>query len=155
MRWKRRGVIHTEGQRGVVVWSSISRHDRHSAWQWTEQRLVCRDTGIMGMSWASRDYSNTGVMEIGCATWSVHSGDPGVHRAHPYYLIIQWNTQSLSPNFWSHTVCPRFSEFSQPGSIILCHHSPTLLEPEPDFIMHSLWMPREIWRSVDNGLCVI
>ena len=48
--------------------------------------------------------------------------------------------------FWSHSLCPRFCGSMQlrgsstVGSIISSHLIPTLLSPEPLFLMNSIWM---------------
>jgi len=84
-----------------VAGKSVSHHHRHSAWQRTERRRVCGDTGMTEMGWATGAYGDAGVTEMGCATGSIYSGDPGVDRSHlvPYHLIIQRITHSIFPIF--------------------------------------------------------
>ena len=68
------------------------------------------------------------------------------------------NTNSVFPNFRSHSLCPRFGGLMQlggssmPGSIISSPLIPMLLEPPPLFLMNSVWMLRDMRRSVDGGL---
>src|SRR5882757_5308370 len=69
---------------------------------------------------------------------SIYSGDPGVDRliASHFHLILSYNenTHSIFPNFWSHSLFPRFRGStqlrgsSQPCSIISSLLLPTLLE---------------------------
>jgi len=51
--WKRRGVLRTMGQGGVVAGKSISHHHLHSAWQRTELQRVYGDTGMTELDWAT------------------------------------------------------------------------------------------------------
>jgi len=46
-----------------------------------------------------------------------------------FHLLLSYNenSHSIFPNFWSHSLCPRFRGSSRPGSII-SSHLPMLLE---------------------------
>jgi len=57
---KRRGVLRTKGQGGVVAGNSVSHHHRHSAWQRTELRRVYGDRGMMEPDWATGAYGDQG-----------------------------------------------------------------------------------------------
>jgi hypothetical protein len=57
---KRRGVLRTKGQGGVVAGKSVSHHHRHSGWQRTELRRVYGDTGMMETDWATGVYGDQG-----------------------------------------------------------------------------------------------
>jgi len=100
-----------------------------------------------------RVYGDTGVTEVDWATGSICTSSH-------FHLILSYNenTHSIFPNFWSHSLCPRFRGSvqlrgsSRPGSIIACHPLPALLKPEPLFLTNSIWMSREVRRSVDGGL---
>jgi len=105
-------------------------------------------------------YGDAGVTEVDRVTGSIYSADPGVDRHH-LISISSYHTKkihSIFPNFYSHSLCPRFRGSTQlrgsstPGSIISSHPIPTLLEPEPLFLMNSVWMSREVRGSVDGGL---
>jgi len=69
---KRRGVLCTKGQGGVVAGNSVF-HNHHcrSAWQRTKRRQAYRDTGMMETDWATagkwryRDYGD-GLGEDWC-----------------------------------------------------------------------------------------
>jgi hypothetical protein len=69
--WKRRGVLRTQSQGGVVEGKSISHHRSHSPWQSTQQRRV---------------YGDTGMTVIDRAMGSIYSGDPGVDRTSSYQI---------------------------------------------------------------------
>jgi len=47
-----------------------------------------------------------------------------------FHLILSYNenTQSIIPNFWSHSLVPRFHGSSHPGGIISSHRLHMLLE---------------------------
>jgi hypothetical protein len=62
--YKRRGVLCTMGQRGVVAGKSISHHHCQCAWQMTELRRLYRDTRMMEMQWANAAYGDLGVAEM-------------------------------------------------------------------------------------------
>jgi len=57
---KRRGVLRTNAQGGVVAGKSVSHRQRNSAWQRTELRRVYGDTGMMGTDWATGAYGDQG-----------------------------------------------------------------------------------------------
>jgi len=59
---KRRGVLRTKGQGGVVAGKSVSHHHRLSAWQKTERRQVYGDTGMMEME---MDWAKAGLRRYG------------------------------------------------------------------------------------------
>jgi len=93
--------------------------------------------------------------EMDPATGSIYLADPGVDRHH---LIIR-NRHSIFPSSWSHALLPSFDRSTQFVWFIMAgypfissHPLPTLLEPEPLFLKNSLRMPREVRRSVDDGL---
>jgi len=101
-------------------------------------------------------YGDTGITEINSATGSIYLGDTWVDRHH----CIIGNTHSIFPSSWSHALWPRVHTSTQFVLFILAgypfissHPLSTLLEPEPLYLKHSLWMPCEVWRSVDDG-CV-
>jgi len=151
----------------IVAGNSISHHHRHSAWQRTELQREYGEEWITEMGWAMAAYWDGGVAEMGCTTGSICSGDPGVdgsqlashlvssHLTSSYHIQI---THSIVPSLRSDSFCPRshgstqLHASSRPGSIFPSYPLPMLLEPEPLFLTNSFWMPREVWRSVDNGL---
>ena len=100
-------------------------------------------------------YGDAGVLEVDRVAGSLYSADPRVDRHH-LISISSYHTMkihtSIFPNIWSHSVCPRFHGFSTPGSIISSHLIPMLREPEPLFLINSIWMSREVWQSVDGGI---
>jgi len=63
------------------------------------------------MSWATGAYGDAGVTEMGCATGSIYSRDPGVDRSH---LISSYHTTNytlylllslaLSETSWIHAI---------------------------------------------------
>ena len=57
---KKRGVLPTMGQGGVVEGKSVSYHHRHSAWQRTELRWVYGNTQMMVMDWVTGAYRDQG-----------------------------------------------------------------------------------------------
>jgi len=63
------------------------------------------------------------------------------------HLISSYNeiTQSIIPNFWSNSLCPRCRGSSTPGSIISSHPILMLLEPEPLLPINSIWMSLLTW----------
>jgi len=73
-------------------------------------------------------------------------------------LSYNENTQSIFPNFWSLSLCPKIRQSTQlrvsstPGSILASHPNPALLEPAPPFLMNSVWMSQYVRRSVDGGI---
>jgi len=79
----------------AVAGKSVSHHHHHSAWQRSERWQVYRDTGMMEMEkdWVTGAYGDAGVMEMGCATGSIYSGDPGVDRSH---LISSYHTTNYT-----------------------------------------------------------
>jgi len=106
-------------------------------------------------------YGDTGVTEVERVMGSVYLADPGADR-YNLICISSYHTMKIQtlyfPNF-GHTrsvydivdlrncMVP-----STQGSIISSHPIPTLLEPEPLFLMDSVWMSREVRRSVNRGL---
>jgi len=108
-------------------------------------------------------YTNTGVTEVDRVMGSIYLADPGVDRHH-LISISSYHTievHSIIPNFWSHSLCPRRYRSthsrgsSTPGSIILPHPISMVLEPQALFLMDSVWMSREVRRSVDGGLAAL
>ena len=109
-----------------------------------------------------RLYGDTGVTEVEWASGSIYSGHPRVHRHHPI-LSYNNNTHSICPNFWSHSLFPRFRGSmplhgsSRPGSIISSHLRHTSLELELLFATNSVRMSREVWYNIvglsDFQLC--
>ena len=105
-------------------------------------------------------YKDTRVTEVERVTGSIYLADPGVDR--PLISILSYHTMKMhylsQPFGFTRSVRdivdPRNCVGSStPGSIISSHPIPTLLEPEPLFLMNSVWMSREVWRrSVDGGL---
>jgi len=107
-----------------------------------------------------RLYEDTGVMEVARVMGSIYSADPGVDTHHlisisSYHTM---NIHTLSFPTFALTQCPKFRRFVQlrgsstPGSIISSHLIVTLLQPEPLWIMNSMWMLREVRWSVDRWL---
>ena len=103
-------------------------------------------------------YGDTGVTEVERVTGSIYSADPGVDR-HDLISILSYHTMKIHtlsfPAFGltRDIMDPRNCVASSTlGSIISSHPIPSLLEPELLFLMNSLWMLREVWRSVDGGL---
>ena len=109
-------------------------------------------------------YGDTGVTEVERVTGSIYSADPGVDRHHlisiSSYHTMKIHTLSF-PTFGltcsvRNIVDPRNClGSSTPGSIISSHPIPTILEPEPLILLNSVWMSRQVWRSVDGGLSAI
>jgi len=58
----------------------------------------------------------------------------------------------MFPNFWSHSLCPRFWASTQlrgfltPGCIMFSNPIPTLVEPEQLIQKTSVWMSRVVRR---------
>jgi hypothetical protein len=101
-----------------------------------------------------------GVTKLERVTGSIYSADPKVDRHHlisiSSYHTMKIHTISFPTFGLTRSVCdivgPRNCVVSPtPGSIISSHPIPTLLEPEPLFLMNSGWMLREVRRSVDGG----
>ena len=92
-----------------VAGKSVSHHHRHSAWQRTEPRRVCGDTGMTEMGWATAAYGDAGVTEMGCATGSIFLGDPGVDRL-PSHLVsyISSHLTSSYHTRTTHSIIPNF-----------------------------------------------
>jgi len=104
-------------------------------------------------------YRDSGVMAVEIVTGSIYSADPGVDR----HLISILSYHTMKIHYLSQPfgltrsirdiMDPRnCMGSSTPGSIISSHLILTLLEPDPLFLMNSLWMSREVRRSVDGGL---
>jgi len=105
-------------------------------------------------------YGDTGVTEVERVTGSIYLADPGVDR----HLISILSYHTMKIHYLSQLfgltrsvrdiMDPRNRVGSStPGSIISSHPIPTTLhEPEPLFLMNSLWMSREVRRSVEGGL---
>jgi len=92
VKWKRRGVIPTEGQGGVAVGKSVSHHHRQSARQRPVLWRVYGDTWMTEMHRVMRADRDTWVMEMDGAMGSIYSGDPGVESIPSCticHLIIQ------------------------------------------------------------------
>jgi hypothetical protein len=51
---KRRGVLRTKSQRGVVVGKSISNHHHHSLWQGKSEGVAYECIGIMEGNWVTK-----------------------------------------------------------------------------------------------------
>jgi len=94
-------------------------------------------------------------------TGSIYSADRGVDRHHlisiSYNHTMKIHTLSFPTFGLTRSVCDIVDPhncvgFSTPGSIISSHPIPMLLELEPLFLMNSVWMSREVRRSVDGGL---
>jgi len=108
-----------------------------------------------------RVYGDTGVTEVERVTGSIYLADPRVDRHH-LISISSYHTMKI------HTLSfPTFGltrsvrdivdpsnrmGSSMPGSIRSSHPIPTLLNPAPLFLMNSIWMSREVRRSVDGRL---
>jgi len=124
-----------------------------------QTRLITTSKYISKERW--RVYRDTGVMKMERVTGSIYLADPGVDRHHLISIssnhTMKIHTLSF-PTFGltrsvRNIVNPRNCVGSStPGSIISSHPIPTLLEPEPLFLMNSVWMSREVRRSVDGGL---
>ena len=108
-------------------------------------------------------YGATGVTEVQRVTGSIYSADPVVDRHH---LISIFSYHTMKIHYLSQlfgltrsvrdVMDPRNCVGSSTlGSIISSHPIPTLLEPEPLFLMNPLWMSREVRRSVDGGLSAV
>jgi len=104
-------------------------------------------------------YRDTGVTEVERVTGSIYSADPGVDRH--LISILSYHTMKIhylsQPFGLTRSVRdimgPRNCVGSStPGSIISSHPIPMLFEPEPLYLMNSLWMSREVRRSVEGGL---
>jgi len=104
-------------------------------------------------------YGETGVTEVERVTGSIYSADPGVDRH--LISILSYHTMKIhylsQPFGLTRSVRDIMDPHncvgsSTPGSIITSHPIPTLLEPEPLFLMNSLWMSRAVRRSVEGGL---
>jgi hypothetical protein len=141
-------VLCTKGQGGVVAGKSVSHHHRHSAWQRTERWRVCGDTGMTEMSWA---------------TGSIYSGDPGVDRSHlvSSHLIILSYNELHTLSFPAFALTRSFRDFVDPRNCVHPHgrvvsYLLTLFlrssSQNRSFSRILFGMPREVRRSVDNGL---
>ena len=87
-------------------------------------------------------YGDTGVTKVDRVTGSIYSVDPAVDRHH-LISISSYHTMkihTLSFPTFDLTRSVRDCGSSTPGSIISSHPIPTLLEPEPLFLMKSAWM---------------
>jgi len=112
-----------------------------------------------------RMYGDTGVTMVDRVTGSIYSVIPGVDRHHLLFISSyhKMKIQSVFPNFWSHSLCPRFRASTQlrgsstPGCMISSHPITTLLEPEPLFLLNSLWMLNEcvqvLLQSCSSTIC--
>jgi len=114
-----------------------------------------------------RVYPDTEVPEVDRVTGSIYSADPGVDRHHPISISSNHTEKIHTLSFPTFGLTRSVRDIVDPcncvgsltvGSIISCHPIPTLLVPEPLceseqlFLMNSVWMPREVRRSVDGGL---
>jgi len=106
-------------------------------------------------------YGDTGVTKVERVTGCIYSADPGVDRHHLISIssnhtmkipTLSFPTFSLTRSVRDIVDSPNCMGSSTPGSIISSHPILKLLEPEPLFHMNSIWMSREVRRSVDGGL---
>jgi len=163
--WKRRGVLRTKGQGGVVAEKSVAHHHCHTASQRTALRRVDWDTGITETVWLMGAYGDSWFAEMDGVTVSIYLGVPGVDRLNRilYHLTsschIQRITHSIIHIVWSHTLFPKLC--MDPHNCMDPHgrvawdrltlflHSSSL---NCSFSVIPFGMLWEVQRSVDHGL---
>ena len=120
---------------------------------------------LQGATAGVRKYRGSGG---GYSDWEYIFGRPRSRETSSHFhLILSYNENTLSifPNFWSHSLCPschgsmQLRGSSTPGSIISSHLILILVEPEPLFLMNSVWMSRALCLLAPsfhhNGLQVV
>jgi len=133
----------------AVAAKSLSHHYHNSACQRTAWWQVCGDTGTTEMGWATGAYEHAVVTQMGCAMGSIYSGDPGVDQ---YYLVIQWNTHSVIPNFY---LTSSFWDFVDPHSRVVSYHPTPFLRSssQNSSVSRDIFgMSREVKQIVDDGI---
>ena len=122
-----------------------------------QTRLITASKYIFKERWQL--YRDTAVTEVARLTGTIYSADPGVDRHH-LISISSYHTMEIHTISFPTLVSLAVFEISWSHAVAWIvkagfYHiiSPDSNAPRPrTALMNSVWMLREVWRSVDGGL---